>query len=223
MKGFLILLTILVISSGPGDISRTNKLKKEAETAFSKGDYATAAANYSTLYDSMNVADPAIGLNKAHSYFYLGDSAQAKLAYQNVAASSNDKQLKSIAYQQLGVLSDKPQTLKESLQYFKDALKADPANKQARYNYEVVKKKLAQQQQQNQDQKNKDQQNKEEEKQEPSEFAKQIKAKSDELRKKGLFDQSLDVLLDGLSKDPTVSNYSEIIERLKKVTGRNDQ
>lgn len=160
MKALLILLSIWTLSSGPTEISKTNKLKKDAEAAFSKGDYVTAAAHYSTLYDSMNVDDPAIGLNKAHSYYRLGDTAQAKLSYQNVASTSTNKQLKSIAYQQLGVINDKPESLKESLQYFKEALKADPTNQQARYNYEVVKKKLENQQKQNQDQQNQDQDNK---------------------------------------------------------------
>ncbi|REE02105.1 hypothetical protein [Marinoscillum furvescens] len=162
MKKLLILL-VLLGSTDPVEISRQNKLKSKAETAFEHGQYEVARNNYRTLYDSMGVEDPAIALNLAHSYYALGDTANAKLKYQSVT-SYNNRKLKSIAYQQLGVMAKTPQTLNESLQYLKAALKADPTNEGARYDYEVVKKLLDQQQenqqdQQNQDQENQDQQN----------------------------------------------------------------
>jgi len=44
----------------------------------------------------------------------------------------------------------------EALANFKQALKADPSNEDARYNYEMVKKKLAEQKKKEEDQKKKD-------------------------------------------------------------------
>lgn len=163
MKNLLVLL-LLLNTTDPAEISRYNKLKNNAEVAFENGQFDVAARNYSMLFDSLNAEDPAIALNLAHSYYALGDSTNAKLKYQ-AAASTNDRSIKSIAYQQLGVMADKPETLKESLQYLKSALKADPTNEEARYNYELVKKKLDKQQQdqqQNQDQQ--DQNNKDQDK-----------------------------------------------------------
>merc|ERR1712000_67701 len=87
----------------------------------------------------------------------LGDTSNAMLKYQ-AAASNNNNKIKSIAYQQLGVMADKPETLNESLQYLKSALKADPSNEEARFNYELVKKKLEKQKEQQQDQQNQDKQ-----------------------------------------------------------------
>ncbi|WP_421896748.1 hypothetical protein [Marinoscillum sp.] len=158
MKTFLILL--LLISADPTEIARINRLKNKAEVAFEHGQYDVAATNYRILYDSIGLDDPSVGLNLAHSYYALGDTANAKLKYQSVA-SSNDKKLKSIAYQQLGVMAKSPSTLSESLQYLKAALKANPMNEEARYNYEVVKKLLDKQKEQQQDQ---DQQNQDENK-----------------------------------------------------------
>ena len=158
MKTFLILL--LLISADPTEIARINRLKNKAEVAFEHGQYDVAATNYRILYDSIGLDDPSVGLNLAHSYYALGDTANAKLKYQSVA-SSNDKKLKSIAYQQLGVMAKTPSTLSESLQYLKAALKANPMNEEARYNYEVVKKLLDKQKEQQQDQ---DQQNQDENK-----------------------------------------------------------
>jgi hypothetical protein len=105
-------------------------------------------------------------MNLAHSYFNLNDTANAIASYQKLLSSKN-KQLKSNAYQQLGVLNNRQEHLEEALANFKEALKTDPTNEDARYDYEMVKKKLEEkkkQEQQDQDKKddqNKDQQDKE--------------------------------------------------------------
>lgn len=164
MKYALILLVFLSAFSDPSEIARNNKLKRKAAEAYDNGRYEEAVSHYGMLYDSLGVEDPAIGLNLAHSYFALGDTSNAKLMYQNIA-TSNNKDLKSIAYQQLGVMSKTPQSLKESLQYLKSSLKANPLNEEARYNYEVVKKLIKEQEQQKQDQ-NQDDQNQENQDQE---------------------------------------------------------
>lgn len=162
MKVLATLLLIGIWSPDPSEITKKNKLKKSAEKAYANGNYELAAGNYSILFDTLGVNNPAIGLNLAHSYFALGDSANARIMYQNVA-TSNNRQLKSIAYQQLGIMSKKQKALKESLQYLKSALKADPSNEGARYDYEVVKKLMDREaqsqknQNQNQSQKNQDQ------------------------------------------------------------------
>jgi len=78
-------------------------------------------------------------------------------------------QNKSLANQQLGVMANRKGKFEEALNYFKNALKADPTNEEARFNYEIVKKKLEEkkkqeeQQKQNKDQK-KDDQKKEDQK-----------------------------------------------------------
>lgn len=159
MKAVLIFI-LLMISADPSEIAKVNKLKSQAAEAYVSTNYQSAAQTYSILYDSLGVDESEIALNLAHSYYALQDTSNAKLRYQDVVASSNDRKLKSIAYQQLGVMAKSPATLKESLQYLKAALKADPTNEEARYNYEVVKKLMQeqeQQQQDDQDQNNKDQ------------------------------------------------------------------
>ena len=158
---FAILLAILI--TDPKVVSKVNTLKKEAEAAYLAKDYELALAKYTQLRDSMGVDDPAIKLNLAHAHYHLNDTAGSKNNYNQLATSSNNK-LKSIALQQLGVMSKEAGKLEEALQQLKSAIKADPTNQDARYNYEVVKKlleKQKQQQQQNQDQQNRDQENKE--------------------------------------------------------------
>jgi len=162
---YIVLSLLLVISSDPRDIAKVNSLKKEAEKAFLSGNYESAANNY-RLLDSLKIEDPALKLNLAHAHFHLKDTLNARNAYQS-ATTVADKRLKSIAYQQLGVLDRQANKLEDALKNLKASLKADPTNEGARYDYELVKKLLENQQKQDQnsDQKQ-DQQDKEQQKQE---------------------------------------------------------
>lgn len=168
IKYIIILLSFLggLGGNNPREIARINRLKKDAELFFKQNNFQEAAKKYIFLSDSMEVDDPEIMLNLAHCYYHMNDTASAKTAYQNVAALGS-KPAKSIAYQQLGVMAKKPESLEESLQLMKAAVKEDPSNMDARYDYEVVKKLIEQQkqdQQQQQDQ-NDNEQNKDDKRQ----------------------------------------------------------
>ena len=158
MRGILIIIMAVLIND-PKEIAKINALKKEAEAAYLAQDYELALSKYTILHDSLGITDPAIKLNLAHSHYHLGDTAGAKMNYSNLTTSES-KKMKSIALQQLGVMSKDAGKLKEALQQLKSAIKAYPANQDAIYNYEVVKKLLEEQkkqeQEQNQDQQNKD-------------------------------------------------------------------
>ncbi len=160
-----LLIIAILFSNNPKEIARVNNLKKEAEKAFASGEFQSAINNYRYLIDSMDIDEDEIYLNLAHAYYQADDTANAR-TYYSQASMSDNRELKSIAYQQLGVMSKGPQTLQQSLQYLKASLKTDPLNDDARYDYELVKKLIKEQQQQNQDQQNQDQQNEENQDQE---------------------------------------------------------
>lgn len=157
MRTFFVLVLALVIND-PKEIAKINSLKKEAEAAYLAQDYELALSKYTLLHDSLGVDDPAIRLNLAHAHYHLGDSAGAKSNYGKLIGSE-DRKMKSIALQQLGVMSKDANKLEEALQQLKSAIKADPTNQEAIYNYEVVKKLIEEQkeqEQQQQEQQNKD-------------------------------------------------------------------
>lgn len=162
-KGMLILLLLMtrlaVDAADPGDIGKINSAKSDAKKAYLAGDYKTAVEKYTYLVDSVGVKEDEVMMNLANSYFNLNDTSNAVSAFQPLTMSNNPR-LKSIANQQLGVLSNRKGNFEEALNYFKQALRADPSNEDARFNYELVKKKLEEKkknEQKNQD-KNKDQQ-----------------------------------------------------------------
>lgn len=153
---------ILLLLIDPSKISEVNKAKEKAKESYARGEYQLAANQYRTLVDSLGVNEEEVSMNMAHSYYHINDTINARNAYLGLTNSANTS-YKSVSYQQLGMLSHREGKLEEALTYFKSALKADPANEEARYNYEMVKKKLEEQQKQQErnDQEKKDQEQKE--------------------------------------------------------------
>ena len=168
------LIFILNIFFAHGDniskIAQANNAKKNAEKAFIEKDYSKAIKNYHILLDSLAYSDENAQLNLAHAYFLTEDTANSFKIYKNIISNSSNKNTKSIAQQQMGNILAKQTKFEESLQHYKLAIKENPQNLGARYDYELVKKMLEQQKQnQDKNQENKDQkdnqENKEEEKQ----------------------------------------------------------
>lgn len=199
-------LTLAQIKSNPiVHTSRVNTLKKDAQKAYEQKDFKKAVTNYKILVDSMRLEDENLKLNYGHASYESGDTASAKGIYRDLSNASN-KEIASIANQQLGVMSGE-QNIEESLGYFKNALRKNPANEDARYNYEALKKKLAQQQ--SQQEKN--------EQIKPSEFAKALKKKAEEMVSQNLYVDAFHLMQQGLQKDQTVQAFSDFIGRLKNV------
>lgn len=162
MKFAVILFLSVLAVIDPIKIGRINSAKSEARKAYVAGDYKGAVQKYRYLTDSLNVQEDEVMLNLANAYFQTNDTTNASATYQSLIASTKSD-VRSKAQQQLGVMNHRQGKLEEALNNFKQAIKADPNNIDARYNYEMLKKKLEEQKKkQEQDQKNRDKENKEE-------------------------------------------------------------
>ena len=154
---------VLIVMAGLGNeitrIARINALKKEAKEAYLAGDYQKAIENYQYLVDSFDVKDDMLMLNLSNAYYKINDTTNSISNYESLLESPT-REVRSIAYQQLGIIKSQSKKYKEALQDFKQSLKANPVNNDARYNYELLKKLIQEQeqQQQQQQQQNKDQQ-----------------------------------------------------------------
>jgi len=177
MKSATLILILATTIFDINDIAKINALKAEAEKFYLKEDYQSAFDKYTLLVDSFKVTDDNLLLNYANSsYFLTGlngkigeqetqeNSPYAEVAMSNYRklTSSKDTNVKSSAYNQLGIINyhmgqgvpEGEKFIKESLAYFKQSLKSSPQNDNARYNYELVKKQLEEQKdQQEQDKK----------------------------------------------------------------------
>jgi len=151
----VLLLFLALLSTDPREIAKINSLKKEAESSFKAGKYEDALAKFQLL-DSLGVEDPALKLNLAHTYYQMNDTTGALNSYRSVLYAP-DKKLRSVAYQQLGVMNKESGKYEEALTDLKSSIKADPTNEGARYDYELVKKLLDEQNKQDQQNQENDQ------------------------------------------------------------------
>lgn len=182
MRILLALMLIINPISDLDKIARVNAAKKEAERAYLAENFDLAREKYLFLKDSLGVTDDKLMLNLANAQFHANDSASALSNYRNLSQST-DRSIASLANQQLGAMEFRSKKYQEALQYYKAALKSDPANEDARYNYELLKKLIKEQEEQEeQQQENKDQQeqNQEDQEQQDQEQQKQDQQNQDQ-------------------------------------------
>ncbi len=213
---YILLLTIAFMVTDPIKISKINRAKSRAKDAFQAGNYKEAASIYTYLIDSLGVQEDEVLLNRAHAYYLEKDTAHAQSDYQALTQSSKNE-IASKADLHLGLIANQNKKPDQALSLFKQAIKADPANAEARYNYEMLKKKLdAKKKEEEKKNQDKNDQNK---KQEPSEFAKKLKEQADRLVAERKYGAAYNLMVDGLKKDKTVSTYQQFIDRIKIVDG----
>ena len=230
----LLLLSALLLSD-IDRIAQINALKAEAKKAFVSGDYSTAAAKYQFLIDSLKVDEDEVRLNLANALFQINDSTRASTLYSGLS-QSNAANIQSRASQQLGVLSNRAGQYEKALSHFKQALKADPSNEDARYNYEMVKKKLEDQQKNQEqkkdqqqkdqqddqkkdqkDQQNKDQQNKEKEQQDKDKKEQEQEKKSQQEQDKKNEEKSDQQEEENAEQDKKEDIPPSVSEKLKNM------
>lgn len=144
---FYIILLFLNLRSLT-NVSERNLLKNDAGRAFAQKKYGLAAEKYQKLSDISFNLEPEARLNLAHSYFYKNDTIKALNEYRKLLRIS-DEQISSTALIQIGVIDTMLGDSATSLMLFKEALQKTPDNKTARYNYELLRKKLPQKPPQN--------------------------------------------------------------------------
>ena len=163
MKMLILILLVLSNNILENDISKINKLTKNAEKAFKEKNYKVAINDYNTLIDSFNISNEKIHLNLAHSYLLSNDTLKAIENY-NMASITNNNKIQSIAYQQLGNINESKNKLKNAAEFYKKSILSNNSNLDSKYNYELVTKKLKEQEkkkEENKNQQNKDKNNKE--------------------------------------------------------------
>jgi tetratricopeptide (TPR) repeat protein len=220
MKWGFFFVFILTVWQGGGNsltrIAETNRLKKAAADAYMEERYAEAAAIYETLRTKWGDESDAVKLNHAHALLRAEEKEKATEAYRQIAEGAAGRPAKSVALQQLGFLaSEDEKQLQNALQYFKEALKADPANESARMNYELAWKRLNEQQ--DNEQKDDQQQQEDQPKIEPSEWARQQKAKADALSRQFRYTDALRLMQESMEQDSTIAAYNDYISRLGDV------
>jgi Ca-activated chloride channel homolog len=136
-----LLLTILLLINPITFIAETNERQAKAGQYFRSEDYRKALQEYLFVIEDLETTNPEIFLNTAHAYFNLRNADKSAFYYSKLL-DDNNPMYQSIAFNQLGYLANVDNDLNNALKYFKLALLRNPQNEEARYNYELTKKRL---------------------------------------------------------------------------------
>ncbi|PWN05622.1 tetratricopeptide repeat protein [Rhodohalobacter mucosus] len=140
----LIFLSFWLIGFAPNDARKANE-------AYERGDYAEAAELYRSAIEQ-DPDNPRLYYNLGNALAQSGDVDEAARAYDQYRSMTEDAAQESLAdYNQGRMLTD-TENFDEALNYFREALKKNPDDEDARYNYELARKKMEQQQQEQQNQ-----------------------------------------------------------------------
>lgn len=136
--GDSVVTTTFMADSKLGLISRRNQARKQAEIAYTNGEFQRALAQFKTVLDTGDPVSPVEHLAVAHIYFQLHQFAPATYHY-NLVNGLVAPPVFSIAAAQLGVLACYRRDTATALLQFQRALLSDPENSAARANYEWLK------------------------------------------------------------------------------------
>lgn len=171
MKRILIIITLFICTFNFVEAQKDIKLTRRGNKQFDKGNYSEADVQYKKALEK-NPQNAKASFNLGNSQYRQENWEDAATSFTGTALNfENDDQLKAESFYNLGNTLLQQQKYQEGVEAYKQSLRLNPNDEDARYNLAYAQQKLAQQQQQNQDQNKdqkdqKDQKDKEEEDQE---------------------------------------------------------
>lgn len=151
-----------------------NESIKKGNDAYKKKDFETAITKYGEALQK-NIANGAAQFNLANALYKADKKDEANSTYDKANANFTKPIEKSNALYNKGVVLQNNKKLEESIVEYKNALKLDPTNADARHNLQLALK-----QQQQKQQKKEDKDKKKDKEKEPKEDKKDKKDKKEE-------------------------------------------
>jgi len=140
-----VLLSGLVLLSAWGGLTRIhdrNAAVERGTAAYIRRDYAAAALAYKEAAVTLETRNEAVWLNLAHATVRAGRPSEAR-EYYNKLTTSKKPAMRSVALQQLGALAAAKGDYAQAISLLRQALLANAANEEARFNYEQLRDYLA--------------------------------------------------------------------------------
>ncbi|HRV53213.1 MAG TPA: tetratricopeptide repeat protein [Bacteroidia bacterium] len=165
-KNNLILLSFMLLIPFMGMAQNEKSLVRKGNRDYKKGDFSEAELQYRKSIEKNNKTQEG-KFNLGDALYKQGKYDEAAGTFQNLSNEKPDKDLKAKSFYNQGNALLKAEKYQESANAYKESLKINPNDEDARYNYVYALSKLRQQQQQQQQQdknkkdnkdKNKDQQ-----------------------------------------------------------------
>ncbi len=140
MKGIFPLIAILLLSLVLAG-SVNNNRAREANRAYLDGDFERASELYRHILER-EPDTPRILFNLGNSLAYQGRFEESVEAFQKYRELVEDAGGQAAAEYNLGYLYGHEGNLREALRYFQDAIDLDPADEDAKFNYELLRRRM---------------------------------------------------------------------------------
>lgn len=119
-------------------IEDSNTLKQKAAEAYNAHYYSESIKYYDKLLMEYEPNSDPLKLNLAHAHYKAQSYDKAAKLYTELTTSL-DPSIRSTAFCQLGLIQHRTKRYKLAIYYFKEALRVNPNNKIAAYNFEFLK------------------------------------------------------------------------------------
>lgn len=161
----IILLTFFAFIVSASSVNDARK----ANEAFKNGDFATAAELYRKAIDE-SPDDARLHFNLGNALAKLGESEASVRAFETAKQLMENPNQQSMADYNAGTALSEAEMFEEALAFYKNALRNNPGDPDAKHNYEMsIKKQQEQEEQEQQDQDSSDDQDENEDEQDQDE------------------------------------------------------
>lgn len=195
----------LILITGNGDAKKGNE-------AYKKGEYVEAEALYRVSLE----ADPEnveVHFNLANALAKQGKTEEAIQSFMEYRALANTPDKKALAEYNIGSMLADGEQWKPAAQHFRNSLKLNPSDLEAKHNFERA---YAEANKQDEQQQNEDQENQEQEP--PTEYAKAMKKRAEQLVDQRKYNEAFNLMQEALKVDQTVQNFNDFIQRISQVS-----
>jgi len=177
----VVILMVGLFYSNTASAQKENRLIKKGNELYTNGAYAAAADNYKKAFE-VNPASVKAAFNLGNAFYKDGKGEEATKAFDAAVSKAKSANEKSKAWYNKGVVLQNDKKLPECISAYKNALKENSADEDARFN---LQKALLQQQQEQQKQpKDQDRKKDQQQKQQPNEKEDQPKPQQSKMSKK---------------------------------------
>jgi Ca-activated chloride channel family protein len=119
----------LIFCFAPLPAQETEQIIKEGNDFYKKGDYPKAEAAYKKVS-----SDTRAKFNYANSLYKQDKITEAAAGYDEISSKEDNPDLRSSSYYNKGIILSGQKKLEESIEAYKNALRLNPDDKQAREN-----------------------------------------------------------------------------------------
>jgi Ca-activated chloride channel family protein len=133
LKKIFLILFLSISSFCIAQNKEAEKLIEEGNAFYKQQQYDQAAAKYSEALQ-LDAENTTAKFNLANTTYRLNKQDEASKSFQDLAEQSKEKALSSKSHYNKGVILSKQKKLEESIDAYKNALRKDPNDKEAREN-----------------------------------------------------------------------------------------